>query len=68
MIAYSIWGLTMGRKKDEREYPLGMTLGIGFGGAVFLGLLFYAGILSTSFFGESNAEAGIGLVDTEWNG
>lgn len=51
MVAWSVYGLTMGRKKDEREFPMGTTLAIGLGGAVLMGITAYTGLLGTSFFG-----------------
>lgn len=57
MVAYSLYGMTLGRKKDEREYPLGQTLMVGVGGAIMLSLLAFAELAQTSLFG--------GAEDTE---
>lgn len=58
MIAYAIYGLTLGRKKDEREYPMGQTLLVGLGGAGLLGLTAAAGLFSASFFGGGSDGVG----------
>lgn len=52
MVAYSLYGMTLGRKKDEREYPLFQTLAVGIGGALMLSLLAFAELAQTTVFGD----------------
>lgn len=53
MVAYSLYGMTLGRKKDEREYPLFQTLAVGVGGALMLSLLAFAELAQTTVFGST---------------
>jgi len=62
LIAFSTYGLTMGRKKDEREFPLMATLAMGIGGAVMLGVTAYVGIIGATFFGVGNEDIDLNLL------
>lgn len=57
MVAYSLYGMTLGRKKDEREYPLFQTLAVGVGGALMLSLLAFAELAQNTVFGGEDTES-----------
>lgn len=67
MVAYSLYGMTLGRKKDEREYPLFQTLAVGIGGALMLSLLAFAELAQTTVFGDAedteNSSEGATIFD-----
>ncbi len=62
MVCYSIYGLGWGRKKDEREWPMGQTLAVGLFGALLTSIAVITGVLNASFLGNDESAAGLGDI------
>lgn len=60
MVCYSVYGLTLGRKQDSREYPVGQMAAIGLGGAVLTTIALATGVLSATVFGADQSSAELG--------
>jgi len=60
MVIYCLYGLSLGRKNDEREYPIGRTVTIGLIGSLMMSIAVVTGIFNTTLLGdEADVESGL---------
>jgi len=55
MIGYAVWGLTWGKKNDEREFKTGAMIGFMLGGAALTSIGVLTSTMSASIWGQDES-------------